>query len=303
MRPDLLHVVTAYSNPLGWDSRFNLFKKFEQHMVDSGVLLTVVECAYGYKPFVLRSGPSNHVGVRAETLVWNKECLLNIGMSRLPDDWRYLAWIDADVAFRSPTWAVDTVNALQIYSVIQPWSDCYDLGPKEEHLSNHKSFCHQFWNKQPVGSGSYTFAHPGYAWAATRRALDTVGGFIDTGAAGAGDRHMALSLVGKAHLGLRPTLTQGYKNPILAWQRNATELSQNIGYIPGTIEHGFHGPKAKRNYIMRWEMLEQHGFDPVHDLKRNTWGVWELAGNKPALRLEMDRYFRQRNEDSNSIGG
>lgn len=301
MTSNQLHVIAAYSNPLGWNSRYDLFKKFECHMADSGVTLYVVECVYGKRPFVLQGGTANHIGVRADTMVWNKECLMNIGLQRLPDDWRYMAWIDADVTFRNKTWAMDTINALQHYAVVQPWSDCYDLGPKDEHISHHKSFCHQFWNKQPVGTGSYTFAHPGYAWAATRRALDTVGCFIDTGAAGAGDKHMAMALVGKANLAIPKDLTQGYKDPILAWQRNAAELHHNIGYVPGTVEHGFHGPKAKRNYLLRWEILSRHRFDPVHDLKRNTWGVWELANNKPELRLDLDRYFHQRNEDGNMI--
>ena len=303
MRAENLHVITAYSNPLRWKSRYNLFKQFQRHMKESGVHLWVVECAYGERPFELKDSDINdkhHIGVHAETLVWNKECLLNIGLGHLPDDWKYVAWIDADVTFRNETWAVDTVAALQHYAVIQPWSDCYDLGPHNDHIQHHRSFAHQFWNKQPVGTGPYTFAHPGYAWAATRKALDTVGCFIDTGAAGAGDKHMALALVGKAELSIPKDLTQGYKNPILGWQRNAEALQQNVGFVRGTVEHGFHGPKAKRNYLQRWEILARHRFDPSLDLKRNTWGVWELAGNKPGLRLDLQRYFSQRIEDANT---
>jgi hypothetical protein len=30
--------------------------------------------------------------------------------------------------------------------------------------------------------------------------------------------------------------------------------------------------------------------------------VLELAGNKPQLRSDIDRYFRARDEDSNSLG-
>ena len=31
----------------------------------------------------------NHVPVRAKSLVWTKENLINVGFSRLPDDWSY----------------------------------------------------------------------------------------------------------------------------------------------------------------------------------------------------------------------
>jgi hypothetical protein len=37
-------------------------------------------------------------------------------------------------------------------------------------------------------------------------------------------------------------------------------------------------------------------------LKRNTYGVLELAGNKPQLRHDIDCYFRARDEDSNTLG-
>jgi hypothetical protein len=124
---DKLHVVTAVANPIRWESRIRLYRDFEQHMLDSGVRLTVVECAYGNRPFELAGNPHiNHVPVRSKTLVWNKENLLNIGFSRLPDDWKYVAWIDADVQFRKDGWPGETVHALQQYDIIQPWSDCYE---------------------------------------------------------------------------------------------------------------------------------------------------------------------------------
>ena len=57
--------------------------------------------------------------------------------------------------------------------------------------------------------------------------------------------------------------------------------------------------KDKRKYQERWETLVKHGFNPVTDLRRNLDGVIELAGNKPAMEQDFDRYFRQRDEDAN----
>jgi hypothetical protein len=48
-------------------------------------------------------------------------------------------------------------------------------------------------------------------------------------------------------------------------------------------------------------MFLEHGFDPVTDLKRNTNGVLEFAGNKPALERAFDRYLRAREEDVNTL--
>ena len=139
---DTLHVVTAIANPIRWQSRAQLYRQFEEHMLDSGVRLTVVECAYGDRPHEFADNPHiTHVPVRARSVLWIKENLLNIGLGRLPQDWRNVAWIDADVTFRRPDWATETVHALQQYDVVQPWSDCYDLGPNDEHLQVHRAFC------------------------------------------------------------------------------------------------------------------------------------------------------------------
>jgi len=156
MRADLLHVVTCYFNPIRWESRLRLYKEFEQRMLDSGVQLTTVECALGERPFeTVGTNPNvNYVPIRAKTILWNKESLLRIGMQRLPEpDWKYVCWADSDITFRQPTWAADTVHALQQYDIIQPWSDAYDLGPNDTHLAVYKSFLNQWWNGKSVVYG------------------------------------------------------------------------------------------------------------------------------------------------------
>lgn len=303
MRADLLHVVTAIANPLRWSSCQRLYRDFERHMLDSGVHLTVVECAYGDRPHALTGTAGvRHVGVRAKTMVWTKENLLNLGIARLPDAAKYVAWIDADIRFRRPDWAAEAVHALQFHDVIQPWSDCYDLGPHDEHVQVHRSFCRQWRDGKPVGQPYGVFAHPGYAWAATRQALEWTGGLIETAPLGAADHHMALALVGRVASSIPGTLGAGYRRPLLAWQARADQhVAGNIGSTDGTIEHAWHGAKANRRYIERWDVLARHHFDPETDLRRNTWGVLELAGNKPALRRDIEAYFRQRDEDANSL--
>jgi hypothetical protein len=304
MRANLLHVVACISNPIRWNSRISLAKKFIQHMLDSGVKLTLVECAYGDRPFDLAGIEGvNHVGVRAKSVVWIKENLLNIGVSRLPPDWKYVAFIDADIIFRRPNWAAETVHALQQYDVVQPWSDCYDLGPNDDHLQAHHSFGKLVQQGEPIqfGKGNYKFGHPGFAWAFTRTALEWVGGLIDTAALGAADHHMAGALIGKAVNTFPGGINTSYARHIYQWQQRAQSHGITLSYVPGTIEHGWHGPKALRKYVDRWGILVKHDFNPDTDLKRNIWGVYELAGNKPELAHDIDLYMRGRDEDSNSL--
>jgi hypothetical protein len=301
MQAHALHVVTAIANPLRWQSRLRLYRDFERHMLASGVQLTVVECSYGDRTHeIVPAEGVRHIPVRARTMLWTKENLLNIGIASLPQDWKYVAWVDADVTFRRRDWATETLHALQLHDIVQPWTDCYDLGPNGEHLAVHRSFCRIWQDGGAVGSGYGTFAHPGYAWAATRQALDWVGGLIETAALGAADHHMALALTGHVERSIPGGISDSYCRPLRRWQDRAQHhIAGNIAALPGTIEHAWHGAKARRRYIERWDVLTRHAFEPDEDLKRNVWGVLELAGNKPELQRDIARYFRVRCEDAN----
>jgi len=303
----MLDVITCISNPVGYKSRISLYKIFEKHMLDSGVRLTTVECAYGEREFELPDHQNGikHIKVRASNVIWNKENLLNIALGNLKHDWKYVAWIDADVIFRNPNWVSATKHALQIYDIVQPWADCYDLGPNGEHIAAHESFAKIFHQDRPIYAGKkdpYAYPHTGYAWAATRRAINLLGGLLEMAVSGSGDHHMAFSLLGRANETLPHGLHQNYRDQILIWQERAVvHIGQNIGFVPGTIEHLWHGPKAKRGYMSRWDILTQNELDPLRDVKKNSFGVLELTCNKPKLRQDILKYFHSRDEDSNSL--
>ena len=306
MHADLLHVITAISNPLRLKSRIKLYRDFEAHMLASGVRLTVVECTYGKRPYECAGTPGvRHVPVRAKTMVWCKENLLGIGINRVAQDdagAKYLAMLDADIHFRCADWAADAVQALQIYDVIQPWSTAYDLGPRGEHLAAHTSFAKQLFHGQPLTGPYNKRGHPGYAWAYTRQALDALGGLIEVAGMGSGDYHMAMSLAGLGEHSLHGKSASSYRTTIMEWQRRALKhINHNIGYVEGTIEHHWHGKKADRRYAGRWDMFVKHGFDPAADLRRNATGGLEFNSHKPALRREFARYLADRNEDSNTL--
>jgi hypothetical protein len=313
---ETLHVVTCCANPIRWRSRETLARRAIVDWLNAPeVLITLVEVAYGSRPFALAdlAGPRvNHIGVRATTLAWSKESAMNIGVSRLPPSAEKIATIDADVTFRRPHWASDTLAALDLYPVLQPWDTAYDLGPHDEHMQTHKSFASVWHAGKPVVadgpkfwrfSGGYAeYPHPGYAHAWQKRALDRIGGLFDLGGMGSGDYHMMLGLVGKAEASLPGGVTESYRNAVIAWgRRAAAEVNGKLGFVHGTLEHPFHGRKQNRDYQGRWGMFLEHAFDPLTDLKRNTHGLIEFAGNKPDLEREFDRHMRSRAEDVNSI--
>lgn len=305
-----LHVFTARFNPLRWQAPDRIFREWASHMLDSGVSLTVVECQYGEREFACQIPHVNHVGVRAESWAWSKENLLNLGIARAPEA-RYICWSDADVFHRRPHWAAETVEALQHYHVVQPWSDAYDLGPNDEHLGHYLSFCRQYLHGMPLtpqgphwwrfDGGPYDYPHSGYCWAAKRSVLDWTGGLFELAGMGSGDHHMALAFAGQVERSVPGHTAPAYLAHLKRWQARAEHVvNRRIGYVHGTIEHRFHGRKGDRGYLSRWAMFERHGFDPDTDLKRNTAGVLEWAGNKPELEREWDLYLRSRREDANT---
>jgi hypothetical protein len=117
---------------------------------------------------------------------------------------------------------------------------------------------------------------------------------------GASDHAMCLSLVGKAVNSVPKHLNPDYLQHLLRWQdRIRTATNGRIGYSNGVINHSFHGAKAGRQYLSRWEMFLEVDFSPTEDLMRNTYGVLEFSGNKPELIRMWMNYLKSRNEDGN----
>jgi hypothetical protein len=302
-----LYVVTCVFNPGRYQSIYTNYRNFAKHAEDSGATLYTIELAIGDRPFeVTQANNPQHIQVRGNSLIWLKENLLNLAVQRLPASWRYVAWIDADVRFMRDDWVEETVQALQVYDVIQPWSEAYLTGPKLQHTSLHRSFMRQYVSGAEVPSwrGGYgEFWHPGYAWAMRRQAWDGIGGLLDVGILGAGDHHMALSLVGAAGRSLPGAISDEYKRCVYAWQeRCEAVIKRNVGYVEGVIMHAWHGRVTDRKYRERWDILTRHAYDPDHHVIRNSYGVFELAPTMPiGLRDDIRRYFANRNDDCNIL--
>jgi len=297
-----LWVVAVVNNPVRYRSRYNLFKNFRQQMEKAGVNLLVVETALGHRPFECTSSDNpRDVQLRAKSEIWHKENMINIGISRLPSDWKYLAWIDADVEFVRPDWAEETVHQLQHHKIIQMWQSAIDLGPTGEALQTHQGFVYS-WRDGAPKDGAYYSWHPGFAWAARRSIVEDLGGLIDWAILGAGDHHMARAMIHEVKGNVPVSMHANYHRLVGEWQERCKRyLKQDIGFMPGTLFHHFHGKKKDRKYWDRWKILTNNHYDPLTDIKKNAQGVYELEVHDERqilLRDQIRAYFRQRNEDS-----
>jgi glycosyltransferase involved in cell wall biosynthesis len=316
-RPDIitepLHVITTVFNSPRYRSRWKLYEDFEKRVLEAGAKLTTVEVAFGDRFGAIQPADNNLVLLRTSHELWHKERALNIGVSRLPADWKYVAWIDADISFIRDDWANEAVHMLQHYPVIQMWRTATDLNADHEPMAQYQSFAwvneRGFPTKITSGSGgSYYFPsastatpypHPGYAWAMRRDAWEQLGGLIDVSVLGAADWHMAHALLGQVEWTLSPGYTNGYKKVLREWQARAEKyIQRNLGSMKGGVVHYWHGHKAERRYMARPEVLIRNRFDPHLDLKPDWQGLYQLTDRNPRLRDDLRRYFHERNEDA-----
>jgi hypothetical protein len=332
---ETLHVATCYSNPFRWRTRRELANDFRRHMATSpNVKLHFGELAYGDRPHEVTGEDPLDVQLRTQAELFHKENILNAVIKRFPADWKYGAWIDADFHMTRHDWALEAIHQLQHYDFVQLFSSYADLSG-ETYGSGHiptrvnASFAYNYvqsgyalppgysnggW-RTPGGNaddeyyglgmaGRRGVGATGGAWAFRRSAFDTVGGLLDVCILGHGDWFMTFGLVGEEAPDMRiDGYSDDYRGAILAWQRNAARLKKNIGYVDCFATHGFHGSKVRRGYSSRDKILVAHKFTPRLDLRSDWQGIYQLSGDKPALRDAVRAYFISRNEDDPNLYG
>ena len=103
-----LGVITVLFNPIRYQTRYQRYWKFKEHISRSGVDLFTVECIFHVSPRlglpaqrfeVTRADNPKDLQIVAPSVLWMKENLINIAAGHLPPHVRYIAWIDADVEF------------------------------------------------------------------------------------------------------------------------------------------------------------------------------------------------------------
>jgi hypothetical protein len=284
-------------------------------LLEPRVSLYTVEMAFAERDFQVTTPGNDHdIRVIGNHELWAKENLINIGLSKLPAEAKYIAWIDADITFTNPHWVDDTLNALQHHPVVQLWSHAVDMGPKGEIMQTAQSFGYRY--QQVHGDvdqlvkdnfpGQYEsggiYPHSGFAWAATRETLSGLGGLLDWGICGAADFHMAWAMVGRVEVTRPDGVSENYKTKLLDFQSRADNfVKENVGYVPGTIAHYFHGSKKKRKYLERWEILIKHNYRPDVDIVKDIQGLYHFSHGRTKLQSDMRHYFLARDEDGTEI--
>lgn len=305
-----LHVITVISNPVRYKSRYKLYKNFEKYMNSNpNVVLYTAEMAYGDRPFeVTDANNPNHLQLRSADELWHKENMMNLVLHKLPNDWKYVAWVDADVIFSRPDWAEETIHQLQHYHVVQMFSECRDLDDKYSGVpgSDMKGmiWCHYNMEQSSTDKAyGKRQGHCGYAWAARRETLEFTGGFLDVSILGSGDYQMATAFLGNISTSIGGVKYHpDYIKALHNWGEKAKKIRNNVGYVEGLLLHNWHGAKLNRGYKDRWKILVEHKYNPLTDIERDWQGLYKLVddGSKKYIELRDDlrTYFRARDEDN-----
>ena len=306
---NVLRVVGVCANPVRYQSRYRIAREWIKHIAGTKCVdLLVVEAAFGHRHRELEDATlaagAKYFGVRVGSEGWYKESLVNIGIRRFiaaDPHAKYFAWIDMDVFFRDANWAQETLHQLQHYHVVQPWQDCADLRPTGGILQHFKSFGYQHQRrvpKQKHPKQQYEYAHTGFAWACDRLFFENTQGLMNFCPLGSADHHMAFACIGEVDDTIHGKMSPAFFRMCREWQDAAMCVTKGeVGFTPGRIEHYFHGPKNRRFYRERWQILIDHGFDPDRDLAYDEQGIRVIAG-KPALEQSIRLYNRSRFEDS-----
>ena len=295
-----LHVIVVASNPCNYKRRVILTKEFINRMnFEQNVILYVVELAYKNEPYYLTEEDNpKHLQLRTEVPLWHKENLINIGIKKLlPSKWKACAWIDADIEFESPTWALDTLKILNgAKDIVQLFSHCVDMNKDGVCSKIFQSFGFQYNKGIKYTSSGLNYFHSGFGWAITRKAYEKIGGLYDLSILGSGDFNIALSLIGQAIKSVDRGESENYKQSVLKYEDKVKGL--RVGYTPGVIRHYFHGSKKFRFYESRWKILTRLNYEPdIHITKDNDGLIIPTMRCPNELLSSIMEYFESRNED------
>ena len=307
--PGTFWAITTFFNPAGYKNKIKNYKRFRENTKRQGLNLLTVECTFENKPFNLKKHDADIlIQVRSNSILWQKERLLNIGLNNLPQNYDKIAWLDADILFLNNNWIKETSSLLEKYSIVQLFK--YVVRMKK----GVKSISEKELNRLPYGHGENKkepgfgfkkpdnplMAHPGFAWAGRREIFNKIK-FYDKAIIGGGDLLMAFAFF-NSKKDISPVFLDQNKEILedfISWKdKISNKVKNNIHYTKGTILHLWHGNSKSRIYHERYNLLKKN---TLSNLELNKYGCWEWKNNKKQYNQNLNKYFLIRNEEGNFI--
>jgi hypothetical protein len=237
-------------------------------------------------------------------------------LENLPENCDKFVWLDSDIIFGNQNWVEETAKLLESYVIVQPYESVIRMPKNIFNIENANNIPFGF-KADTDGLKSYglacrvsqlgTFALKkgidvygvsGFAWAA-RRELFSKQGLFDAGVLIC-DLLMACAFYGgNLNHEAEYNINENVKKNFLEWSKNiARETKGSVYFTKGTIFHLWHGNLKNRGYEEFRRIINENGFDPATDLKKDSNGCWAWSSSKSNLHRAFKRYFYTRNEDN-----
>ncbi len=298
-----LAVIACHFNPSGYERPRQNMGAFLSWLWALRIPVFMVELTFdgGPAPVLPLDSPRVlQVRTSPENSLWHKEGLLNLAPSIVPQQFRKLAWIDADVIIRHPEWAARASAVLDQTPLIQLFSRAIytDSSLRESGSKASTGFAGAIRDPR---RDCWSHFHCGFAWAARRELWERFGGLYHS-IIGPGDSIVALAAMGRLrrdHTHIAPFNEHVYEHA-RAWGEPVREWTGgNIDCIPADLVHLWHGDHRDRKYMERLEYTRP--FNPRLHVAPSASGVteWTEAARRdhPDMLRSVRDYFTERRED------
>lgn len=306
-----LWAITTYFNPLGYARRLDAYRVFSQAL--RAPLLTV-ELGFDNRFYLQRDDADILLRISGRDVMWQKERLLNLALSALPETCDMVAWLDCDILFDQDDWPRRVEALLARHPLAQLYQNVHYLDPAWQ--SGSSLAAHRINSRSSLASGAASgrdvdacLAHPspqqrpgtyanGMAWAARRELLDRFG-FYDACIIGGGDRAISSAAFGCfEHVRNWHEFNDRQWTYYLEWAEPFHDACRgSVGVLQGDIHHQWHGKASDRGLGTRHGGLRKFDFDPARDIAIDSQGCWAWNSEKPELHAYVREYFRSRRED------
>ncbi len=312
-----LLAITSYFNPFHGEMRRKNYETFRKHL---GLKLLTVEWSRN-REFDLGDQDADHlIQVSGGDLVWQKERLLNIGLSRARElGVSKVAFLDCDIVFAETNWHDSVNSALDANPIVQCFSHVNYLPPIDhsgmardgltsiQPVFSRPSLAHELvqsgrflpieWDaNNPNIPVSSLAGNPGMA-VAIHLNKDSSWKIYEGNIIGGGDGIlMAAATNHLDELFSVRSLSPAHRQSIRAWKVENFPGKMQLGYANNQIFHLWHGEIEKRQYVERHRILADHGYDPASDLNPEQSGALLLARGKEKIRNDIAEYMFSRED-------
>jgi len=298
-------IIACFFNPSNNPYRLLAFQKWYRSI--KHLNHRIIECLIGDNAKSQLPKSKYITQINTASLLWHKEALLNRVLFNLPQNYKYVFWLDTDVLFTNKNWLVEGVKQLQSHNIIQPFEYCvhlqqnqltpdFDLKLHRETVSDPKKRHPQVWRSFAANHATTTFSrdtdydrhgHVGFAWGARRELLDQVP-LYDKALIGGADHIMAHAAAGHIpHQCITKSFTDNISE-VERWSKNFHYvMCGKISYVSGDLYHIWHGAIENRQYLKR---IKDFTPETTKIQTRDDNGLYVKVGNNKY----MEEYYRQR---------